>query len=211
MRSFLALSGIVLLAATACDGGGVGSADREDSRPWWEQEGLPPPSHVDSILPAGESLRRFREGLEEATGLSGGSASRAELVDRFIQALVAADTTALASLAIDRAEFAWLYYPHSIYVAPPYELPPDVVWLQHQNYSSRGLRRLLEQYGGKTLHYTGHRCTPEEGESLGRGRQWAECLVLGELPTGEKSEERLFAGILEIGGRFKLLSFGNEL
>jgi hypothetical protein len=35
--------------------------------------------------------------------------------------------------------------------------------------------------------------------------------VLGKLPTGEEVEERLFGGIVEFGGRYKLLSFANDL
>ena len=168
------------------------------------------PVHVDSVFPMDEELRRFRQGLVEPTGLTGGASSRDELVETLIGGLEAGDTATVASLAMDQAEFAWFYVPHSIYTAPPYELPPGLVWFQAQNRSSRGLTRLSRTYAGKTLYYTGYQC-PDEGEAWGEGWVWHGCAVMGEIPTGERVEERLFGSILELDGRFKLVSFSNEL
>jgi hypothetical protein len=168
------------------------------------------PVHVDSLFPAEEELRRFREGLDEPAGLRGGAGSRDGLVDALIRSLEAADTVAVTALAIDQAEFAWFYFPHSIYTAPPYGLPPGLVWFQSQNRTSRGLTRLLRNYAGKTLYHSGTRC-PDAGEPWGQGRIWHGCTVLGELPSGERVEERLFGSILEVDGRFKFVSFSNEL
>jgi hypothetical protein len=168
------------------------------------------PIHVDSVFPMDEEIRRFREGLVEPAGFTGGATSRDGLVETFIRSLEAADTLTVASLAVDQAEFAWFYFPHSIYTAPPYELPPALVWFQSQNRSSRGLTRLLRTYAGKTLYTTGYRC-PDDGEAWGEGWIWHGCTVLGEIPTGERVEERLFGSILEVDGRFKFVSFSNEL
>lgn len=168
------------------------------------------PVHVDSIHAPDEEIRRFREGLVEPNGLRGGAETRDTLVEKLIRALEAADTARVASLAMDRAEFAWFYYPHSIYTAPPYALPPGLVWYQMENRSSRGLTRLQGQYAGETLYYAGYTC-PDEGEEWGEGWIWHGCIVLGELPTGESVEERLFGSILELDRQFKLVSFSNEL
>lgn len=195
----------LLLAGAGCEG------EREDAgTPSASASEVRTPVRVDSILPMEEEIRRFRADLPVSTGLTGGAESREELVDDFIAALESADTTGLASLTLTPSEFAWLYFPHTIYTAPPYELSPTLVWFQQQNRSSRGLARLLRRYSGETLHATGHRC-PDEGSAFGDGWIWHGCTVLGELPTGESVEERLFGSILEWEGRYKLVSFSNEL
>lgn len=167
------------------------------------------PAHVDSIFPMDEELRRFRVGLKEVVRLSGGARSRDELVELLIDRLEQSDTTAIAAMALTRAEFAWLYFPNTMYMSQPYELPPGFVWYHQQNRSSRGLTRLLRRFSGENLYYSGFRC-PDEGEPFGAGRIWHGCTVLGELPTGEVVEERIFGSILELGGTYKLVSFSNE-
>lgn len=169
------------------------------------------PIHVDSIFPMDEEIRRFREGVPEVSGLTGGASSRDGLVDELVTALQRADTTAVTSLALNRAEFAWIYFPHTMYVAPPYELPPGLVWFQQQNRSSTGLTRLLRRYAGRTLHYEGFTCPDEGGEAFGEGRIWHGCTVFGTLPEGDRVEERIFGSILEWDGRYKLVSYSNEL
>jgi hypothetical protein len=168
------------------------------------------PVHVDSIFPIEEEIRRFREGMTPVSSLSGGMDSPEALVDALLRRLEAADTLGVAELALTRTEFAYLYYPFTMYTAPPYELSPALVWFQQQNRSSQGLGRLLRTYAGKPLFDTGLAC-PDQGEAFGDGHIWHGCTVLGELPTGEKVEERLFGSILEVGGRHKIVSFSNEL
>ena len=170
----------------------------------------PQPIHVDSTFPIQEEIRRFREGMPEPAGLEGGAATADELVETFIRRLEAGDTLGVAALALGPAEFGWLYYPHTIYVERPYELPPSLVWFQLQNRSSRGMARLLRAYAGRSLHYTGYQC-PDEGESFGPGRIWNGCTVRGRLPSGETVEERLFGSVLAVDGRYKFVSFANEL
>ncbi len=193
---------LVILSALFA-GGCEGSATPDPSPP--ETTGV-----VDSIFPMDEELRRFREGMDPIDALTGGTESRDTLVETFIAQLGAADTLGLASLAITPAEFAWVYFPHSMYMSPPYELPPGVVWFQLQNRSSRGLSRALTSLGGETLYYTGYDC-PDEGERWGEGHIWHECTVLGTLPDGEAVEQKLFGSILEWRGRFKFVSYSNEL
>jgi len=209
-RGALILVGSLLFAASACDLSEASSSGAPDDRPWWEIEGVAPPTQVDSVFPIEEEIRRFREGLDEVTGFTSGAASMQELVDTMILALESEDPDLLASLAMTRQEFAWLYYPHTMYTSRPYELSPSLVWFQQQNRSSRGIVRLLDRYAGEELFYTGFDC-PDEGEAFGNGWIHHGCTVLGELPTGEKVEERLFGSILEIDGVWKFVSYSNEL
>lgn len=172
------------------------------------------PVHIDSILPIEEEIRRFQATVPEAPSeLLGGEGSRDALVRRFATALEQGDTATLRQLVISPAEFAYLYYPHTRYTAPPYELPPGLLWFQMQNRGSRGLARALARHADNPEHrlaLTGYRCNPDpeiEGENI----LWTGCLVERELPRGERASERLFGRILERDGRFKFLSYANEL
>jgi hypothetical protein len=164
---------------------------------------------VDSILPIEEELRRFRSTLrEEPVALAGGAPTRDALVDRFIGALEAADTAALASLLITRAEFAWLYYPYTRFAAPPYELPPGLLWFQIENGTSRGFGRMMERMGGKPAHAQGYAC-PTDLLVEGPNHVWEDCVVHLRPPGGGERDLRLFGSILERAGVFKFISYSN--
>ncbi|HSW28133.1 MAG TPA: hypothetical protein VLH75_01450 [Longimicrobiales bacterium] len=164
---------------------------------------------VDSILPIEEELRRFRSEVGEApTSLAGGAPSRDALVERFVSALEAADTAAFRDMLLTRAEFAWLYYPHTRFTAPPYELAPALLWFQVENGTSRGFGRLLERMGGRPAHADGYAC-PSEARAEGPNRVWEDCVVHLRPPGGEPRDVRIFGTILERGGVFKFVSYSN--
>jgi hypothetical protein len=168
------------------------------------------PVHVDSVLPVEEELRRFRAALPDSTAeLTGGAPSRDGLVERFIAALETADRNALATLAITPAEFAWLYYPHSRFSSPPYELSPALVWFQLENYGSRGLNRAVEGYGGRPLDFSGYTC--DAAEERGPNRVWRACTVRLRSAAGDTGSVSLFGAILERDGSFKFVGYGNRL
>lgn len=165
---------------------------------------------VDSILPVEEALRRFRATLpgDPPTSLSGGAPSRDALVARFVAAVEAADTAAFRDMLLTRAEFAWLYYPHTRFTAPPYELAPDLLWFQIENGTSRGFGRLLDRMGGRPVHADGYAC-PSEARAEGPNRLWEDCAVHLRPPGAEPRDLRLFGSILERGGVYKFVSYSN--
>jgi hypothetical protein len=200
---FAAIASTVLLAA-ACgaDTANTALSQAEPSA----QAGV-----VDSIFPVEEALRRFRATLPyEAGELENAAASSDELVQRFVVALEAADREALVRLVMNRSEFGYLYYEHTCYTRPPFELPPEVLWFQMQNRSGRGLTRLLDRLAGEPLGYLGYHC-PEAAREEGPNRLWPDCMVRITSPQGESVEARLFGSILERDGRFKFVSYANEL
>ena len=164
---------------------------------------------VDSALPIKEALRRFRQGLPRPEGLRGGEASRDALVRAFVGALERRDTAAMRRLVLDRAEFGWLYYPSSPMSKPPYELPPDILWLQLQGQSEKGASLLLSERAGQPLGYAGYGCAVDRIE--GQNRIHARCLLRRTIAPGDTIAEPLFGLIVERSGRFKFVSYANKL
>jgi hypothetical protein len=176
-------------------------------------EPAPPPSSggvVDSVFPIEEEIRRFRVGLPEATELSGGAPTRDQLVERFVRAIESADSAALVPLLLDRSEFGWLYYPHTMYTAPPYELSPALLWFQMQNLTDSGISRLFRRASGGPLHVAGYRCEDTPAKQ-GANTVWSACTVTLHPPGGESVDMQLFGSILERGGTYKFVSFANDL
>lgn len=163
---------------------------------------------IDSILPIGEHLRRFRAGVAPMESLSGGMPSRDSLVAAMVRATAAGDTTALLALQLTRAEYAWLYYPAHIYAAPPYELDPATFWMMIQANGEKGLKRLLQHRAGQAAVLLGYQC--EESHAVhAPAREWNHCtlrlMVAGQATTGQ-----LFGSIVEHRGQFKFVSYANQ-
>lgn len=166
---------------------------------------------VDSILPVEEEIRRFQTTIPtRPTTFAHGASSRAALVAAFVRALERNDTTSLARLVVDRAEFGYLVYPTSPNAAPPYRQPPALVWMARAAMTDKGLMRLLERFGGKPLGYTGFTCR-DSADRQGENRLWSGCVVSRVTPAGDTTSLRMFGAIVERAGRFKLLSLANGL
>lgn len=166
---------------------------------------------IDSIFPVDEELRRFREavGGDSAAAFQGGSASREQLVRRFLRAVVASDTADLRAMVVQVREFADLYYPESPLSRPPYHQPPQTAWGLMQDQSGKGLSRLLQGYGGKPMSFAGVGCDPEVHQE-GRTTRYAGCLVRVEDAKGDTTSRRWFGSIVERDGTFKFLSYTNS-
>ena len=164
---------------------------------------------VDSILPIEEHLRRFRTGLAQVDSLQGGADSKRELVKAFLAAVSARDSITLGHLLLSREEFAWLYYPAHAYGHPPYELDPGSFWTLIRGNSGKGYTRLLRDNGGHRLGYVKHGCNPSDAVQA-PVREWNQCEV-GLTRDGRRSVKRMFGSIVAIGGRYKFVSYANDL
>lgn len=171
----------------------------------------PMPAHTDSILPVEEEIRRFRESAgRTAVTLEGGATSRDELIEHVARAVQHHDTATLVGLVIDRAEFIGLYYPHGEYVREPYRLSPELLWMLFTQNGEKGLRRTLQRFGGR-LEYAGHRCESPVRQQ-GPNRLWERCVIRRRAADDAGAAELvLFGSILERDGRFKLVSWANDL
>jgi hypothetical protein len=192
---------VLLSLAAACDS----SVQKSDAAP--QPEAV---KHVvDSVIPMAEALDRFRADLPEPEGLTGGTDTRDALVAGVIRALQASDTLAFEKLAVDRGEWAWLYYPTDVLSRPPYELPPGLAWFQLQETNRKGVLRALRELGGHRIDYRGYECDPEP-KVEGENRIWAGCRVTLSRDGGDPLTLRLFGAILERDGRFAVLSYDND-
>jgi len=165
---------------------------------------------VDSTLPIAEEIRRFVVTVDSVpTRLREGARSRDELVARFLRAVESRDTLEFPRLHLQRDEFIGVYFPHTPFVAPPYELSPALLWFQMQNRSSRGIGRLLDRDGGRRLGATTVTC-PDSAVHQERNRIWNGCTVTVRDSAGVSRVRQLFGGILERDGVWKFLSFSND-
>jgi hypothetical protein len=168
------------------------------------------PTYVDSIFPIEEEIRRFRAQVgTRAERLADGASSRDELVRTFIDALEAEDRAAIGRLALTPAEFIDLYYPHTRFTRRPYEMAPQLVWYQLENYGSKGLSRALDRFGGRDLDFRGYAC--ETAAVEGPNRVAGGCVVDVLNIRGERVTTSLFGQIIEHGGVYKFINFANGL
>jgi len=149
-------------------------------------------------------MRRFRVGLDSPAHLDG-PARRDELVQRFFAALRNRDRSALERLALNRAEFAYLVFPRSRWINPPYNQPPDIEWLLLSAKSDAGLTRLIRR--AESFELLSYDCG-KPGEVDGPVTYWPGCLVRLR-DAGRWREVKLFGSIMELGGRFKFRDFNN--
>lgn len=168
----------------------------------------PPAVVVDSALAVDSLLQRFQATLEPTQLLRNAAPSREVLTRRYLDALARSDTNALRALHISRAEYAYLYFPTSRMMKPPYELSPEVAWLLLSAESGDGLSAALRKFGGRRFALESVRCP---GEALREGSNviWRECVVRYRSEPQHRGEQALFAAIIERDGQFKFFSYAN--
>jgi hypothetical protein len=175
-----------------------------------EHQQQSPGTVVDSILPIEEEIRRFRAGIPpglHADTFTSAAKGRDALVAAFMRALAARDTARLRVLALNEAEFISAYYPESQFARPPRKQSPAFVWFLTQQNSAKGINRALTRFGGQlTPPYTYHcDATPV---LAGRNRLWQHCIIEWQA---DPVRITLFGTIIERNGRFKFVSYANDL
>ena len=154
-------------------------------------------------------LRRFQAATAgRPDRLARAAPTRDQLVERFVDALERSDTASLTSMRVSPAEFAHLFFPESMFMRPPYELDPSIVWLQIDAGSNKGLRRAVQRFAGSPFGYRGLVCQPPQVQGTMRLHG---CDVRRVTIGGDTTQERLFGAILERDGEFKFLSLENKL
>lgn len=164
---------------------------------------------VDSAVPIAEQLDRFQKTIPEKTDtLRHASKSITSLVTRWTLAVASSDTAALNAMILDRAEFAYLYYPGSKMSLPPYEAPPQVLWGQMLASSEDGAQNILKLFSAGSFKVGGVNCpTPPVVE--GANKLHEGCTLKVER-AGASSEGSYFGTIIERDGRFKFVSYASR-
>jgi hypothetical protein len=199
------LLGLSLGGCQLADGAGARTEEGAET----DREAQPRPTVVDSIRPLEEEVARFRAALpEHPERLSGGEASLEALVDALVAGVNRGDQPALAALAVTRSEFAYFHYPYTHYTRPPYELAPALVWYRLGNRSGKGMARLLATFEHTPLEVGSLSC--EDPKPAGAARLH-DCSVTVRDADGDWVQVQLFGSVLERDGRYKLLSFANDL
>jgi len=202
-----ALALVVALAIPgACRSGDRVAMDRPDG-----EAADPPAGVVDSALPIPVLLDRFRATIPETLAtLSGGASTAEDAARALVDALAAGDSGAVRALVVSRAEFAWLYFPHSKYTTPPYELGPELVWLTTSAANEKGAGRLLTRFGGRPLRFLGLDC-PDPAVREGPNLITPGCVTHFAVADSAPRALRLFSSLLSRDGRYKFLSYANDL
>ncbi|WP_420130121.1 hypothetical protein [Longimicrobium sp.] len=164
---------------------------------------------VDTLHAPAEALSRFRDGLPIADSLSGGAASRDELVARFVDAIARQDTAAVRGMVLNRAEYGWIYFPSLQRMNPATSMQPEVMWMLHAQESQKGITRVLRRLGGGQARFGGYACEAAPGVE-GPNRYWHACTVETMAADGEKASLKLFGSLIERGGRWKIVSYAND-
>lgn len=208
MPTFVTRFSVPLSLAVACL---VGAACDRSAAPDSDSAARPPGYVVDSALSIDTLLARFRQTVADTpTTLAGGEASAEQLAREFLRAVSSNDTATVRRLVVNRAEFAWLYYPHTRFTRPPYEMGPDLLWLQINEASEKGIVRLLRRYGGSSLGFEALAC-PDSVTPEGPNRITTGCRIRFAASDSAARTMQLFGSLLQRDGRWKFVSYANEL
>jgi hypothetical protein len=166
----------------------------------------------DSILEMSVMIERFQAAHAPVESFGADAPrSRDELIERFRRAVKDSSAAQLRALTMTEAEFAYLYFPASLYARPPYAQPPGVSWLLTEQNGLKGETRLLRHLGGRPLDIAGHTCE-DPPRTEGANTIWNDCrLTLRHEDGSEEAGVRLFGSVIERGGRFRFISLANRL
>lgn len=143
---------------------------------------------------------------QETLSLEGGAASLHDLLRTVERGLAESDTARLFDLMINEREYRDILFPAFPASHPPINAGFETVWILQYPDSFRGLKRLLERYGGKdvrvldvrfdhpdqdfvnfVLHQTSHLDVTIDGEAV--------------------RTVRLFGSVIRVGDQWKVLTY----
>ena len=190
---------------------GIAAACDRSATPSTDSAALPPGYVIDSALPIDTLVARFRATIADTPStLVGGETSAERRAREFLRAVSSNDTASVRRLVVNRAEFAWLYYPHTRFTKPPYELGPELLWMQMNEASEKGIVRALRRYAGTPLRFEALSC-PDSVTVEGPNRITTGCQLRFAAADSAARTLRLFGSLMERDGRWKFVSYANEL
>ena len=138
--------------------------------------------------------------------LEGAAESLDELLRTIERGLAESDTSRLDALMIDEREYREILFPAFPASHPPIGADFETVWILQYPDSYRGLRRLLERYGGRDVRVTAIRFDEPDQDFVN--------FVLHEISRvdvtvdGEpRPNVRLFGSVVRVGDQWKVLTY----
>jgi hypothetical protein len=145
----------------------------------------------------------------EGLRLEGAAESLDDLLHTVERGLAESDTARLYDLMINEREYRNILFPAFPVSRPPIDAPFETVWILQYSDSYRGLRRLLERYGGRDVRVTAIRFDEPDQDFVN--------FVLHETSRvdvtvdGEPSRNiRLFGSVVRVGDQWKVLTYPDD-
>ena len=142
----------------------------------------------------------------EKLRLDGAAGSLDELLRTIERGLAQSDTARLDDLMIDAREYREILFPAFPAAHPPINADFETLWVLQYPDSYRGLRRLLERYGGRDIRVTAIRFDEPDQDFVNfvlHETSRLEITVDGEPRSGV----RLFGSVVEVADRWKILTY----
>ena len=142
----------------------------------------------------------------EKLRLEGAAESLDELLRTIERGLAESDTSRLHALMIDEREYRQILFPAFPASHPPINADFETVWILQYPDSYRGLRRLLERYGGREIRVTAIRFDEPDQDFVNfvlHETSHVDVTVDGE----PRSDVRLFGSVVRVGDQWKVLTY----
>jgi hypothetical protein len=142
----------------------------------------------------------------EKLQLDGATSSLSELLRTVERGLAESDTSRLDDLMIDEGEYREILFPAFPVSHPPISASVETVWILQYPDSYRGLRHILERYGGRDVRVTDIRFDEPDQDFVN--------FVLHETSRVDISVDgeplrnvRLFGSVVRVGDQWKVLTY----
>jgi hypothetical protein len=126
---------------------------------------------------------------------------------RFLEVLARGEREELATLVVQKEEFAECVYPTLPASQPGSNLSVDFIWDQSYLRNQGGLARTMD-YAGRKYEYVGLRIV-DGTKDYGTFTIHRDGRIQVKDETGKELELNLFGSVIESGGRFKIYSFAH--
>ncbi|CAN5882504.1 hypothetical protein BH20GEM1_BH20GEM1_19820 [soil metagenome] len=143
---------------------------------------------------------------QEALSLEGGAASLHDLLRTVERGLAESDTARLFDLMINEREYRDILFPAFPASHPPINAGFETVWILQYPDSFRGLKRLLERYGGKDVRVLDVRFDHPDQDFVNfvlHQTSRLDVTVDGEAVR----TVRLFGSVIQVGDQWKVLTY----
>lgn len=145
----------------------------------------------------------------EVLALQGAAGSLDELVRTVERGLVEHDTTRLDALMIDEREYREILYPAFPASRPPINAGFETLWALQYPDSYRGLRKLLERYGGQEIRVTAIRFEAPDQDFVNFVLH--ETSRVDAVVDGDTLRDlRLFGSVVRVGDQWKVLTYPDD-